>query len=550
MNIVGINQIPGMLSWTHDSSSALVANGKIVAAAEEERFSRLRHHRGYPHQSSAFCLTQGKINLKDVDYIGVPYNPYAFLKHPNLRLESIARNLFNMAACWHYARRMRKEAGARTIFVPHHVAHAASAFYGSGFEKANILTVDGSGETESFAFFVGDSNGIRRVWDIPLSGFFSGGKWRSIGLIYTSVTSLLNLGVNGEGKTMGLASYGKPEYDFSDILNIQSHTNYRIDRRRLLERYGHLQRKESESLTQEHKNLAASLQHALERSIVNLAHEAFQYNGIKNFCLAGGVTLNCNTNSEILKQDFCDALFIQPAANDGGIALGAALEVAARKGEPATDALENAYLGPEFSNEAIEAVLSGAKVKYHKEDTIAQAAARLINEGKIVAWFQGRMEMGPRALGNRSILADPSVLGMDEKINTFVKHRESWRPFAPSVIEEAAPTYFEGVEKASKKSPYMLHTFYVKEEYSSAFPAITHVDGSSRIQTVRRDQNERYYDLLKALEAINGHPMVLNTSFNDKGEPIVCTPQDALRCFFATGMDALAIGDFIVEKSS
>ncbi|PIZ80272.1 MAG: hypothetical protein CO042_04090 [Parcubacteria group bacterium CG_4_9_14_0_2_um_filter_41_8] len=547
MNILGINQIPGMLSWMHDSSSALVKNGKIVAIAEEERFNRVRHHRGYPHKSHAYCLKEGGISLNDVDYIAVPYNPYAFLKHPNLRLESLARNVFNMFACWHYKQQMKKQANAEVVYISHHLTHAASAYYCSGYDKANILTIDGSGETESFAFFVGENEKIRRVWDIPIASFFSGGKWQSIGLIYTSVTSLLNLGVNGEGKTMGLASYGKPEYDFSDILNIRTHNDFTIDRRKLLEKYGHLQRKENGPITQEHKNLAASLQHALEKSVVNLAKEAFEYSGIKNFCLAGGVTLNCNTNSELLKQDFCDSIFIQPAANDGGIALGAALEQSARAGDPVGQKLENAYFGPGFDNKYIENVLSGAKVKYRRAKNIAQETAQLITQGKIVAWFQGRMEMGPRALGNRSILADPTREGIADSVNNSVKHREAWRPFAPSVAEEDASKYFQGVEKL-KSSPFMLHTFFVRDEYQSKLPAITHVDGSSRIQTVRADQNEKYYNLIKEIENINGYAIVLNTSFNDKGEPIICTPQDALRCFFATGLDALAIGDFIVEK--
>ncbi len=547
MNILGINQIPGMLSWLHDSAAALVRDGKIIASAEEERFNRVRHYRGYPQQAIGYCLKAGGITLADVDYIAVAYNPYAFLKRPNLHWKSLFRNLFNLGVCWAYKRQMKRQTKAKVVFISHHLAHAASAYYCSGFDKANILTIDGSGETESFAFFIGEHGKIRRVWDIPLSMLISKGKWRSIGLIYTSVTSLLNLGVNGEGKTMGLASYGQPTYDFSDILNIRSHNDYNIDRRRLSAKYGHLQRKAGEPLSEEHKNLAASLQQALEKSIVNLAREAGEYSGSKNFCLAGGCALNCNTNSAILKQDFCDNIFIQPAASDGGIALGAALEVAAQKGKPNNSQLENAYLGPSFTNDEIETVLKGAKVAYRRETDIAVTTARLITSGKIVAWFQGRMEMGPRALGTRSILADPAISGMSEQINNNVKHREAWRPFAPSVAEEAAPRYFQGLDKA-KGSPFMLHTFFVKDEYRAAFPAITHVDGSSRIQTVRRDQNERYYDLLKELEKINGHPLVLNTSFNDKGEPIVCTPQDALRCFFATGIDVLAIGDFIVQK--
>ncbi len=550
MNILGINQIPGMLSWMHDSAAALVQDGVIIASAEEERFNRVRHHRGYPRHAIEYCLKTGGITMKDVDYIALAYNPYAFLKRPNLHWQSLARNVFNIGACIAYGKQIQKETNAQVVYVPHHLSHAASAYYCSGYDKANILTVDGSGETESFAFFVGEHGSIKRVWDIPLASFMSAGKWRSIGLIYTSVTSLLNLGVNAEGKTMGLASYGEPTFDFSEILHITTHTNYKIDRRKLLSLYGHMQKKDKTPLTQEDKNLAASLQKALEQSIVHLAKEAYAYTGIKNFCLAGGVTLNCNTNSEILKQDFCDALFVQPAANDGGIALGAALEVAAQQKEvSAQTKIINAYYGPEYTNEEIEKLLQGAKVKYRKAEDIATETAELITQGNIVAWFQGRMEMGPRALGNRSILADPTIHGMDDKINTEVKHREVWRPFAPSVTHEAAATYFQGIED-NQESPFMLHTFYVKEAYAHTFPAITHVDGSSRIQTVRPEQNKRYYDLLKAMEKKNGHPIVLNTSFNDKGEPIVCSPYDALRCFFATGIDALAIGDFILEKKN
>lgn len=549
MNILGINQIPGMLSWLHDSAAALVQDGQIIASAEEERFNRQRHHRGYPHKAIAYCLKAGGIKLEDLDYIVLAYNPYAFLKHPNLHWESFLRNIFNLGAFWAYNRQMKRVTKAKVVYASHHLAHAASAYYCSGFAKANILTIDGSGETESFAFFVGENGKIRRVWDIPLASLISKGKWRSIGLIYTSVTSLLNLGVNGEGKTMGLASYGQPTYDFSEILNINTHRNYKIDRRKFLALYGHLQRQDKAPLTENHKNLATSLQQALEKSVVNLAKEAHAYSSSKNFCLAGGCALNCNTNSEVLKQDFCDNIFIQPAASDGGIALGAALEIAAQKGQPNRSRLENAYWGPSFSNEEIEAVLKGAKVVYRREANIAAATARLIAEGKIVAWFQGRMEMGPRALGTRSILANPAIANMSDQINIHVKHREAWRPFAPSVTEEAAPRYFQGLDKA-KESPFMLHTFFVKDEYRTAFPAITHVDGSSRIQTVRPDQNERYYDLLKELEKITGHAMVLNTSFNDQGEPIICTPNDALRCFSSTGLDVLAIGDFIVEKNN
>ena len=550
MNILGINQVPGMLSWMHDSGVALVIDGKLIASSEEERFNRVRHYRGYPRKSIEYCLNSGGIKMEDLDYIAIAYNPYAFLKRPNFYWQSLLRNLFNIGVFWYYKKQMKSQTKAKIVFIDHHLAHAASAYRCSGFDEANVLTIDGSGETERFAFFVGKNGKLKKIWDIPLSSIFSKGKWQSLGLIYTSITSLLNLGVNAEGKTMGLASYGKPTYDFKNILNIKTHKDYKVDRRNILKLYKNLQRKNNkEVLNEDHKNLAASLQKALEQSIVNLAKEAYEYSKIKNFCLAGGVTLNCNTNSEILKQDFCDNIFIQPAAHDGGIPLGAALEASAKFDQATNFKLNHAYWGPEFSNEEIESVLKGAKIKYSLESNVIAKTAQLMKQGKMVAWFQGRMEIGPRALGNRSILADPTIEGINDKINKYVKHRESWRPFAPSVTEENASQYFWGVDKAVA-SPFMLHTFFVKKEYRSTFPAITHVDGSSRIQTVNKSQNGRYHALLKEMEKMGGYPIVLNTSFNDQGEPIICTPKDAVRCFFATGLDALVIGDYLVEKDN
>jgi carbamoyltransferase len=550
MKILGINQVPSMISWQHDSAAALVIDGNIIASAEEERFNRIRHSRGYPRQAVDWCLKEGGITLTDIDIIAVSYNPYAFLKTGRINLHPVnfAKDVINLFAFVFYMRRLRKESGARVIYIDHHQAHAASTYYCSGFTEANVLTIDGSGETESFAFFTGRNGILKRKWDIPLGSLFASKKWQSIGLVYTRMTGFLKLGVHGEGKTMGLASYGKPVYDFSTILNIKNHTEYFIDRRNISNLYGHLERKDSKSpLTDEHKNLAASLQKALEDSIVNLAKEAYGFSGIRNFALAGGVSLNCNTNSRILAEDFCDNIFIQPAAGDGGVALGAALEVSARVGDNPSKRLIHAYLGPGYSNEEIEKVLKETHVRYETHADIEEVAADLITSGKVIGWFQGRAELGPRALGDRSILADPTIKGMDVKVNEQVKHREVWRPFAPSVTEESAPHYFEGVTKAHE-SPFMLHTFYVKQDYRGKLPAITHIDGSSRIQTVRPAQNERYYKLLKAMEKRNGHPMVLNTSFNDNGEPIVTTPRDAIRCFFSTGLDALVIGNFVVQK--
>jgi len=371
---------------------------------------------------------------------------------------------------------------------------------------------------------------------------------RSIGLIYTRVTDLLHLGVLAEGKTMGLASYGTPRFDFSSILNIRTHTSYTLNKS-ALKQYQHLKRTSyDEPITQDHKDLAASLQHALEVSVVNLAREAHEHTGYRNFALAGGVSLNCNTNTRIMEQDFCDNIFIQPAANDGGIALGAALSAAERLGEPLVrERLQNAYLGPGYSNDHIERTLKESKLTYTKSTNIEADVAELIASGKLVGWFQGRMELGPRALGNRSILANPAIRGMDTRVNVEAKHRETWRPFAPSVVEEEAAKYFENVEKIHQ-SPFMLHTFFVKKKYRDILPAITHVDGSSRIQTISPEQNKRFYTLIREVGKRTGHPVVLNTSFNDKGEPIVCTPKDAIRCFYATGIEALALGDFLIVK--
>lgn len=553
MKILAINQVSGLITWQHDAAAALIIDGKLVASAEEERFNRQRHAKGYPTKAVEYCLKEGGIDISDIDVIAIGYNPYAYIKRASVQwstkgvLSRLSTPLIFKAKINELQKQAKK---AKFIYIDHHLCHAASAYRCSGFEEANVLTIDGAGETESFAFFVGRNGKLERQWDIPFAEFFDTGAWRSIGQVYTSMTEFLKLGTHGEGKTMGLASYGEPVYDFSKILNIKNHKAYTIDRRNLRKIYGHLERKSSSTeITVEHKNLAASLQNALEEGIVNLAREAYQKTGIKNFALAGGVALNCNTNSRILSQEFCDDIFIQPASNDGGISLGAALEAMFIVGDGAHIDFDNAYLGPQYSNEEIEKVLKEAKVSYKKSDNIERETAELVASGKMVGWFQGRMEIGPRALGNRSILANPCIKDIADKVNVNIKHREVWRPFAPSVVAEDVTKYFEGVEKV-KESPFMLHTFFVREQFRDKLPSITHVDGSSRIQTVTQNQNPRYYKYLKELEKITGYPITLNTSFNDAGEPIVCTPRDALRCYFSTGFDALVIGDFLLQKGA
>ncbi|MDB5264432.1 MAG: Carbamoyltransferase [Parcubacteria group bacterium] len=550
MNILGINQVTGLLSGMHDSAAALIKDGKIVATMEEERFNRLRHYKGTPHQAIAYCLKEGGITLKDIDVIAVSYNPYGFLKNGFFFLSpwsmlSYVANIFVFARGVGH---LSKASGAKIMYIDHHLAHGASAYRCSTFQDANVMTIDGAGETDCGGLFEGRGGKLNKLATLPIAFRTDKRPWRSIGKTYSELTAFLNLGVNAEGKTMGLASYGTPRFDFSNILNVKSWSEWKIDRRNIRKEFAQYERKDDKSeLTQDHKDLAASLQKALEDTFVNLGRDAFKKTGIRNFTLAGGVALNCNANSGLLEQDFCDALFVQPAASDGGAALGAALEAMHRVGDGDFADFPNAYWGPSYAPEAIEKLLKEAKVSYKRSDNIAQEAAEHIAAGKIVGWFQGRSEIGPRALGNRSIFANPQIKGMNDKINEEVKHREVWRPFAPTLTAESAATYFEGMEKA-KESPYMLQTFYVKPEYRDTFPSITHIDGSARIQTVRKDQNPRLHELLTEVGKKIGHPMVINTSFNDKGEPIVCSPFDALRCFYSTGFDVLALGDFIIEK--
>ncbi len=551
MVILGINQVSGLLTGQHDAAAALIYNGKLIATAEEERFNRQRHAKGFPTLAAAYCLKEAGLTMKDIDVIAIGYNPTRFLRRGFFFL-SLRSALTYIASIFIYRMKLaefrRGCPKAKIMYIDHHLAHAASSYRCAPFKDANVITIDGAGECECAALHEGRNGKLRRLDEIPIAKWHDTGPWRSIGKAYSRLTMVLGLGVQGEGKTMGLASYGTPRFDFSSILNVKSFDDWTIDRRNITKLYGQYARKDSKApLTQDHKDLAASLQAALEQAFINLGKDAHERTGIRNFAMAGGCALNCNGNSRLLEQDFCEKIFIQPAAHDGGIALGAALEAMHLVGDGDFIEFINAYWGPSYTNEQIEAALKNSKVAYRKSMDIATDTAELVAKGKIVGWFQGRAELGPRALGNRSILANPAIEGINDRVNEDIKHREVWRPFAPSVRADVAAEFFEGMEKA-KESPFMLQTFYVREKYRPLMPAITHVDGSSRIQTVTKEQNPRYYDLLTALEKLTGRAIVLNTSFNDAGEPIVCSPQDAIRCYFGTGFDALAIGDFILEK--
>lgn len=550
MVILGINQVAGLLTGQHDAAAALIKDGKLIASVEEERLNRQRHSKGFPKLAIQYCLTEAGLEEKNIDVIAVGYNPWAIVRRGYFFLDAW-NTLAYLTTFFLYkmgTRRLRKISGARLMYIDHHLAHAASAYRCANFGDANVLTIDNAGETETASLFEGrDGKLVCKAW-IPIAYRTDRAKVRSIGAIYSRVTAMLKLGDNAEGKTMGLASYGNPRFDFSKIMDVRSWTDWTLDRTALKEyaKYGRDDAKQP--LSQENKDFAASLQKALEDAFVNLGRDAFKKTGLRKFALSGGCALNCNANSRLAAQDFCDDIFIQPASHDGGIALGAALEAMHRVGDgDFVQEYDHAYWGPGYSNEEIEKILKEAKIPYKRSAHIEKDAAHHVAAGKIVGWFQGRSELGPRALGNRSILANAGIKGMNDKVNVEVKHREVWRPFAPSVTKEDAPKYFEGLEKMDE-SPFMLQTHYVRKEFRDKLPAITHIDGSARIQTVTEKQNPRYYKFLKELEKITGMPVVMNTSFNDVGEPIVQSPKDALRCFFATGFDVLMIGDFLVEK--
>ncbi len=552
MVILGINQVAGLLTGQHDAAAALIKDGKLIASVEEERLNRQRHSKGFPKLAIQYCLKEAGLTEKDIDVIAVGYNPYTILRRGYFFLDAWSMLAYATTFFLYRmgTRSLRNVSGAKLMYIDHHRAHAASAYRCAHFGDANVLTIDNAGETETASLFEGrDGKLTCKAW-IPLARRFDRDKRRSIGGIYSRVTSMLKMGDSAEGKTMGLASYGTPRFDFSKIMDVRGWNDWTLNRDALAEYKEHERTSTTSDFSQDNKDLAASLQKALEEAFVNLGRDAFKRTGLRKFALAGGCALNCNANSRLAAQEFCDAIFIQPASHDGGVALGAALEAMHRVGDG--DFIENydhAYWGPGYTNAEIEKILKEAKVPYRKSECIEKDAAQFVAEGNIVGWFQGRSELGPRALGNRSILANPGIKGMNDKVNVDVKHREVWRPFAPSVTKEDASKYFEGLEKMDE-SPFMLQTHYVRPQFREKLPAITHVDGSARIQTVTKKQNARYHSFLKELETITGMPVVMNTSFNDVGEPVVQSPKDALRCFFATGFDVLVIGDYVVEKTS
>ncbi len=520
--------ILGINLFDKDSAACLLADGRIVAAVDEERLIRVKHFGGFPRRSIAYCLEVAGISLDDVHRIvgqltrrevyermGESYRPAPPEPRP---------------------RRVRDREAER--HGTHHLAHAASAYYGSGFDEACVLTADAMGDEDSAVLFVGNGTELKRLWSIPQ-------KKLRIGGVYENVTEQLGFGEFGQGKVMGLAPYGTIRDDWRELLDIRDENTFGS---KYLENKSHplreIRRHPGDEILQEHKDLAATLQYAFEQSITSLVRSAWEQTGIEKFCLAGGVFLNCSLNGKIAGLDFVKSLFVQPNAIDPGTALGMAWYAWADTSDTQEPFLSSA-LGPEYHDDAILAVLQTAAdrglVRYERVDDPAFRAAEALSSGEIIGWFQGRMEWGPRALGNRSILADPRRKETWERVNRK-KGREIWRPLAPSVLAERAEEWFE----EGQSNPFMLVARKVKQDKRSLVPAITHVDHTARPQAVDREQHPLFHALIQRFEQTTDVPLVLNTSFNDRNEPIVATPVQALSSFLHMGLDRLIIGHFSV----
>lgn len=532
------------ISW--NNAACILVDGKLVAFAEEERFNRIKHApRMPPVEAINYCLQQASVTLDEVDYVAIGFDSAVRAAVGNI---SLREGLFglNQAAQWlkdgtTYERLLPLDniSKEKIVFVNHHLSHAASTFFASGFDEANILSLDGSGGSESGILAVGRGNDIEILKSVT-----NRGSW---GLLYESITEILGFRRHsGEGKTMGLAAYAEPDAAGLPVVNWDGDIPV-VDPVKRKEFLANLTMRQPDApLTKAHEQLAADLQYTLEKAGERMSEWLHDRTGIKSLCLAGGTALNCSMNGKLAQLPWVENIFIQPAAHDAGTALGAALYVYTQKvGQRPDWVMEHAYWGPEYSNEEIETALRAFPgIRYHKSDDIFSETADLLASGKIVGWFQGRLEVGPRALGNRSILGHPSIPEMKDLINKKVKNREPWRPFAPSVLAESIGRYIE----AALSSPYMILAFDTKPEATAEIASATHVDGTCRPQTVHQGSNPRYWQLIKRFEEKTGVPAVLNTSFNVDSQPIVNRPHEAVDTFLNCGMEALAIGDYIVVK--
>jgi len=549
-------------SEMHDSSACIARDGRILFAVAEERLSRLKHDARFPALSIEACLASAGVRAEQLDFVCFGWPPaIEALKH-DIKCMATGSLPLNYVDLVSTLRRnlsaTRKQNGKKQFlarfptnaqfrFVEHHLAHAISAYSYSGFADAAVLVLDGRGAWEASSLWHGRDGRLEHVWTIP---------WpNSLGLFYAQFTQYLGFQpYSDEWKVMGLAPYGEPGINLRDFI-VPDDNPYKVSTKLVLadapsslagiiERLGPQRQAESE-IDAKHKNVAFAVQEACEEAMLTLARAAVAKTGSRNICLAGGVALNSKANGKILSSGIVDRIFVQPAAGDDGVCLGAALApYLDDSGKLPMHKMRHAYLGSESSDEEIEKALDTYKLRATRVPDAAAAAAEMLANGKILGWFQGRMEFGPRALGARSILADPRDPEMNAKVNNAVKFREWWRPFAPSMLAEVAGEYIE----SATDSPFMILTAQVKSEKRSIIPSVTHVDGSARPQTVERDVNPLYWRLIHEFGNRTGVPVVMNTSFNLRGEPIVCTPTDAVRTFFSSGMDALVIGSFVVEK--
>ncbi|MBA2525828.1 MAG: carbamoyltransferase [Pyrinomonadaceae bacterium] len=588
--------ILGISAYYHDSAACLIKDGDIVAAAQEERFTRRKHDHRFPASAVEYCLREARISPEEVDLV-------AFYDKPLLKFERLLETYIDYAPrgirsflmampLWLREKLWIREQIARSanyegkvLFTEHHESHAASAFFPSPFESAAVLTMDGVGEWATSSYGYGRGNELHLLKELHFP--------HSLGLLYSAFTYYTGFKVNsGEYKVMGLAPYGEPRYVgqiLDELIDLREDGSLRLNMKyfnfahgltmtngKFDKLFGGAPRKPEGRLTQREMDLARSIQEVTEEAMLRMARTVHRETGEKNLCLAGGVALNCVGNGRILREGPFENVWVQPAAGDAGGALGAALsvwyqylgnerDVAAMCGGH-RDAMRGAYLGPSFSNEEIKAFIetTGANYRLIDRAQLAEHVASLLAQEKVVGWFQGRMEFGPRALGARSILGDPRSPRMQSQMNLKIKFRESFRPFAPSVLRERVSDYFE----MDCDSPYMLlvapicknlrreMTESERELFGierlnavrSTLPAITHVDYSARIQTVRREDHPAYYDLIAAFGRLTGSPVVVNTSFNVRGEPIVCTPEQAYTCFMRTEMDCLVMEDYVVTK--
>ncbi len=591
-------RILGISAFYHDSAAALIGDGRIIAAAQEERFTRRKHDAAFPRNAIAYCLAEAGVAADKLDHVVFYDKP--FLKFERLLETYVAlaprgfRSFKMSIPLWLQEKLFRKnllrdELGKfckkfdknRLLFCEHHLSHAASAFFPSPFENAAVLTMDGVGEWATTSAAIGNGNHLEIFQEIHFP--------HSLGLLYSALTYYIGFKVNsGEYKVMGLAPYGEPKYAkliLDHLIDLKPDGSFRLDMSyfdyctgftmtndRFAELFGEPVRRPDQLLTPFHMDVAASIQSVLDEVVRLLTRSLAKQTGSRNLCLAGGVALNCVANGKVLREGRFDNIWIQPAAGDAGGAVGAALAAYHLfKSQPrktdAADGMSGAYLGPSFPQAEIERRLSaaGANFAVLGEDEMAETTAQALVGQKVVGWFQGRMEFGPRALGARSILGDPRSPEMQKNLNLKVKYRESFRPFAPAILREDVSDWFD----LTSDSPYMLVVANVREDKRRAMsaderalfgidklnvsrseiPAVTHVDYSARIQTVHVNTNPLFHKLLSQFKALTGCPILVNTSFNVRGEPIVCTPEDAFRCFMANELDVLVVGNCVLQKA-